>query len=192
MSILPIYTYGTPVLRKKAQPVTAMSDELVKLIIDMHETMQKSQGIGLAANQVGSLQRVIVIDLSGIEELKDFKPMTLLNPEVISQEGALTMEEGCLSIPDVRDDVERAEVIKVKFQDTNLEEVEIEAGGLIARVILHEIDHLNGVLFIDHLSKEKQKLHKDEMKRIQQGEIQAEYPVVTAPDIKAGLAKSTM
>ncbi|MBI5463710.1 MAG: peptide deformylase, partial [Ignavibacteriales bacterium] len=101
MSVLPIYTYGTQVLRKKAQPVTAMSDKLVKLIIDMHETMQHSQGIGLAANQVGSLQRVIVVDLSGIEEMKDFKPMTFLNPEVISQEGAVTMEEGCLSIPDV-------------------------------------------------------------------------------------------
>jgi peptide deformylase len=189
MSVLPIHIYGTSVLRKKALPVKQVTDEIVKLVMDMHETMHASQGIGLAANQVGSLHRVIVVDLSGIEEMKDFKPMTLLNPEIISEEGTWTMEEGCLSIPDVRDDVERAEIIKVKYQDTNLQDVQIEAGGMVARVILHEIDHLNGVLFIDHLPEEKQKLHIDELKRIQRGEMDVAYPIVTAP-VKARLAKS--
>ena len=185
MSVLPIYTYGTDVLRKKAQPVRAVTDEIVKLIMDMHETMHLAGGIGLAANQVGSLHRVIIIDLSEMEEMKDFKPLTLINPEVISYEGLWSMEEGCLSIPDVRDDVERAETIKVKFKDARMNDVELEAGGIFGRVILHEIDHLNGVLFIDHLTAAKKKLHKEKLKLIQHGEMDVAYPIVTATKISA-------
>jgi peptide deformylase len=180
MSVLPIYTYGTDVLRQKARPVKEITDEVVKLIMDMFETMRKANGIGLAANQVGKLHRIIVLDVSDIEELKDVKPLTLINPEVISQEGKWIMEEGCLSIPEVRDEVERAETITVRFKDTNFQDIKADVGGLIARVILHEIDHLNGVLFLDHLSAAKRKLHREKLKSIERGEMEVVYPVVTA------------
>ena len=130
MSVLPIYTYGTSVLRKKAKPVTAVTDEIVKLVMDMFETMHAANGIGLAATQVGSLHRVIVVDISDVEETKGVKPFTLINPELVSEEGAWVVEEGCLSIPNVRDEVERAETLRVRFKDANFKDVELEAGGL--------------------------------------------------------------
>src|ERR1043165_4681254 len=136
MSVLPIYTYGTPVLRKKAKPVSAVTDEIVKLVMDMFETMHAANGIGLAATQVGSLHRVIVIDISSVEGMEEMKPLTLINPELIREEGQWAMEEGCLSIPDVRDEVDRAETIHVRFRDSQFEPVELEANALLARVIL--------------------------------------------------------
>jgi peptide deformylase len=183
MAILPIYTYGTSVLRKKAEPVRHITDDIVKLIVDMFQTMHTANGIGLAANQVGMLHRVIVVDVSEIEEMKDTKPMVLINPEVIEKQGTWVVEEGCLSIPEVRDDVERAEKITVRYKNTNFEDVEIHTAGLLARVLLHEIDHLNGVLFIDHLSSERKKTHAGELKAIQKGEMEATYPVVTAAHV---------
>lgn len=181
MSVLPIHTYGSSVLRAKAKPVERASDEIVKLIVDMFETMHASNGIGLAANQVGSLQRVIVIDVSdAAEDLKDVQPFAMINPQVVSRTGAFTMEEGCLSIPDVRDEVDRDESITVRYKDTNFEDAIMEASGLLARVILHEIDHLNGVLFIDHLTGAKRKAHIEALKRIQRGEIEVSYPVTTS------------
>jgi peptide deformylase len=184
MSILPIYTYGTNVLRKKAQAVHRVNDDIIRLVMDMHETMHRSNGIGLAANQVGILHRVVVVDLSDMEEMEEFKPLTMINPEIVSAEGAWTVEEGCLSIPDVRDDVERAETIRARFKDANFKDVEIEATGLVGRVILHEIDHLDGVLFIDRLPKEKKKLHVEELKQIQRGEMEVLYPVITAAEAR--------
>lgn len=158
----------------------------------MFDTMHAASGIGLAANQVGKLQRVIVVDISDIEEDKEtmdpetkrrFKPhppIALINPELISSEGTWTMEEGCLSIPNVRDQVERDEKITVRYKDTNFRDVQLETDGLLARVILHEIDHLNGVLFVDHLSPQRRRVHREQLKKIQQGEFEVEYPVVTA------------
>ena len=183
MSVLPIYTYGTSVLRKKAKPVAAVTDEIVKLVMDMFETMHAANGIGLAATQVGSLHRVIVVDISDLEETKDVKPFAMINPELVSEDGAWIVEEGCLSIPNVRDEVERAEAIHVRFKDANFKNVELEANGLLGRVILHEIDHLNGVLFIDHLSSEKKKAHTDVLKQIQRAEMEVNYPVVTATTV---------
>ena len=180
MSILPIYTYGASELRKKAKPVTAVTDDIVKSVMDMFDTVHNANGIGLAATQVGSLHRIIVIDISDMEETKDVKSLTLINPEVISEEGSWVMEEGCLSIPDVRDEVERSEKIRVRYKDAKFHDVEMEASGLLGRVILHEIDHLNGVLFIDHLPSAKKKLHNKTLKQIQRGEMEVNYPVVTA------------
>ena len=180
MSVLPIYIYGAKILRQKTQPVRQVNDEIIRLIMDMFDTLRNANGIGLAANQVGSLHRVIVIDLSDLEEMNDFKPLTLINPEVISQDGKWKMEEGCLSIPDVRDEVERAETVKIRYHDTNLRDVELEANGLLGRVILHEIDHLNGVLFLDRLSAAKRKLHREKLKQIERGEIEVSYPIVTS------------
>ncbi len=185
MAVLPIYTYGAPILRKKARSVKQVSDEVVTLIMDMFETMRKASGIGLAATQVGSLDRVAVIDVSEMEEFKGVKPITLINPEVISSVGALTMEEGCLSIPEVRDDVERAETITLSYKDSSLQSCELEASGLLARVILHEIDHLDGILFVDRIAPARRKEHAEELKKIQKGDMVVNYPVVTAVDIAA-------
>lgn len=185
MPVLPIYTYGTSVLRKKAKAVPSVSDDVVRLIMDMFETMHAANGIGLAATQVGSLHRVIVIDISDLEETKEVKPLALINPEVVAGEGTWVVEEGCLSIPGVRDEVERQETIRLRFKDANFKDAELEAGGLLARVILHEIDHLNGVLFIDHLPGPKKKHHAKMLKEIQRGEMEVTYPVVTATTVPA-------
>ncbi|MBI1803090.1 MAG: peptide deformylase [Ignavibacteriae bacterium] len=184
MAVLPIYTYGTSVLRKKAKAVHKIDDEIIKLVMDMFETMRKANGIGLAANQVGSLRRVIVIDISDVEEYKDTKPLVLINPEVFEQEGTWVIEEGCLSIPDVRDEVERAERITVRFKDMNFEEVTLEVSGLLGRVILHEIDHINGILFLDHLSPKMRKAHNEELKKIRRSEMEVSYPVVTSVTVE--------
>jgi peptide deformylase len=180
MSLLPIYTYGAPVLRKRARPVAGSTDEVLALALNMFETMHKAQGIGLAATQVGSLHRVLVVDLSGMEGYEELRPLTVINPEVISEEGRWTMEEGCLSIPDVRDDVERAETIVVRYRDANFKECELTASALLARVLLHEIDHLNGVLFIDHLDEDRLASHAPSLRKIEKGEVEVGYPIVTA------------
>ena len=198
MAVLPIYLIGSEVLRKVAKPVQTLDNSLIKLVYDMTETMQRAHGIGLAANQVGELRGVIVIDLSAVERAEteedveegeedeepqpfgERKTMVLINPEVLEPAGSVEMEEGCLSIPDVRADVARPETIQVKFLDVNMKEVVQEAQGLLARVILHELDHLNGVLFLDHLTKTKRALLKPAVRKIQKGEVDTSYPVISA------------
>jgi peptide deformylase len=200
LSVLPIYIYNQAVLRKKAKPVKSVNEELVKFAKDMLDTMHKANGIGLAANQVGSLQRVIVVDISDVVKEQENSgdidadeiptearaPLVMFNPLVLQEEGKFVMEEGCLSIPDIREEVERAEAIQVKYKDLKMQERELFADGLFARVILHEIDHLNGVLFIDHLGKMKQKLLKGRLNKMRRGEIEVSYPIVieTAEDEK--------
>jgi peptide deformylase len=190
--VLPIYTYGTSVLREKAKPVRNVDEKLIQLVMDMFDTMRAADGIGLAANQVGSLQRVLVIDISEIEESKESgeraleiqpegrRPLVLINPDILSYNGSLRMEEGCLSVPGIRDEVERAQRITVKYKDTNFRDVELKAYGLLARVIMHELDHLNGILFTDLLSPERKKAQKEALKELQRGNVDAGYPVVTA------------
>lgn len=186
MSVLPIYTYGMPVLRKKAKRITAVDDRVRIFVEDMFETMHNAGGIGLAANQVGSLERVIVIDISEMEELQNLppetpgkKPLVLINPEVVHNEGKWIMEEGCLSIPEIRDDVERAEHITVNFKDIEWNDCQLTSSNLLGRVILHEIDHLDGILFTDHISKIKQKLLRGRLNNIRKGECDVPYPIVT-------------
>lgn len=178
MSVLPIYLFGQSVLRKKARPVKPADGTLVKFAADMVETMKQANGIGLAANQVGDLRRMIVVDLSAMEETKDKPPFALVNPEVIVNEGTLTMEEGCLSIPELREEVARPETVRIRFLDLGFAEQEITASGLLARVLLHEIDHLNGVLFIDHLNAVKRKLLRGRLNKISRGEVEVNYPIV--------------
>jgi peptide deformylase len=180
LSVLPIYLDGTPPLRKKAKPVTKIDDATIKLIMDMFETMHTADGIGLAANQVGVLKRIIVIDISCVEEFNDIKPFALINPEVIYEEGKCTMEEGCLSVPDIRAEVERSKIIRIRYKDTNFEDVEIEATDLLARVILHEYDHLNGVLFIDYVPKAKRKEFIEQLEKISNGTVETKYPIVSS------------
>jgi peptide deformylase len=193
LAILPIYTYNQSILRKKAKPVKTVDGGFVKFVEDMFDTMHKANGIGLAANQVGSLQRVIVVDISDVvkerEQSEDTDheeftpearaPIVMVNPVVVLEESELVMEEGCLSIPDIREEVRRAEAIHVKYKDLQMKDKELFADGLFGRVILHEIDHLNGILFIDYLGKVKQKLLKGRLNKIRKGEIEVSYPIVT-------------
>jgi len=144
----------------------------------MFDTMHNANGIGLAANQVGVLQRVIVLDISDMEEGKGTKPMVLINPRVLDTSGEWTLEEGCLSIPEVRDQVKRPEKVKVLYRDGSFNEVVIETTGLLGRVILHEIDHLNGVLFTDYLNSAKRRLHRAKLESIRRGEVEVKYPIV--------------
>ena len=195
MSVLPIYLYGTQVLRKKAHSVEELDDETVKLVYDMFETLRTSNGIGLAATQVGSLKRVIVVDISDVEAEPDGEPspqaegpeakpqkLVMINPTVVSGSGTWSMEEGCLSIPNLHGTVERAEEITVRYRDGNYRTQELTAGGLLARVILHEIDHLDGVLFIDRMEKTERALLRSQLNDIKSGNVETSYPVVTASE----------
>jgi peptide deformylase len=148
VSVLDIRVLGDPVLRQDTKPVAAVTDELRALIDDMFETMRMAKGIGLAAPQVGRTERIAVVDVaeSGVG------PLALVNPEIVSREGSAKGEEGCLSIPDIYDDVERATKVVVRALDRDGKMIEIEGVDLLARCMQHEIDHLHGKLFIDHLS----------------------------------------
>ena len=162
--------YGDAVLRKKAEPVAEITDSERQLAGEMLMTLAATgNGIGLAATQVGVLKRLIIIDI-GEEDDETYEPLVLFNPEILSTEGEIVAEEGCLSIPDVTADVKRPERIVVKGVDIQNEPAHIEADGLLARVLLHEIDHLNGVLFIDRISGLKRRLLIEELQRIQQAE----------------------
>jgi len=180
VAILPIYLFDHPVLRKKAKPVRELDDELRRQAADMMETMHLASGIGLAANQVGSLQRIIVVDVSGIDDAPGATPLVMVNPEILSEEGRWVMEEGCLSIPDIREEVERAERIRVRFRDIDFRVQELDTEALQARVILHEIDHLNGVLFFDRIGSVRRKLLRGRLNKVARGECETAYPVVLA------------
>lgn len=157
MAILPILHFPDPRLRKKALPVKKVDGEVRKLIDDMLETMYEAPGIGLAAIQVDVLKRVIVIDISEDRS----SPVCLINPEIIARQGEEVMEEGCLSVPGVYEEVERCNWIKVKGLDRKGEPVEMETDGLLAICIQHEIDHLDGKLFVDYLSEiKRQRIRK--------------------------------
>ncbi|MDI6779299.1 MAG: peptide deformylase [Bacteroidota bacterium] len=180
MSVLPIYLDGTEPLRKKGKFVSKIDDATIRFVMDMFETMHSADGIGLAANQVGVLKRIIVVDISCLEDFKDVKPLALINPEVIYKEGKCTMEEGCLSVPEVRAEIVRPKTIKVRYKDTNFQDQELEANDILARVILHEIDHLNGVLFIDYVPKSKKKEFIDQLEKIQNGVVETKYPIISS------------
>jgi peptide deformylase len=149
VAVLPIRKYGDDVLRRPALPVETIDEPLQKLIDDMVDTMYAAPGVGLAANQVGVSKRLMVIDLSvgkRPEELHVF-----INPEIVESIGEVTEEEGCLSIPDFVEIVTRPEKVRVKYLDRNGEARELWGDGLMARALCHEIDHLNGTLFVDYL-----------------------------------------
>jgi peptide deformylase len=165
------------ILRKKTSPVEKTDAKLVTLIENMFYTMDNSYGIGLAAPQVNKSISVAVIDISGLEEHKKVKPMVLINPEILETHGEIILEEGCLSIPDIRAEVSRPSEIYLKYSDFDLNEIKVELKGFIARVTLHEIDHLNGKLFIDYISDEKKKEIKKLLAKIKKGKIFSDYPL---------------
>ena len=164
MSVLPIYTYGDPVLRREAKPVERINHELRTLLRDMAETMVYGKGIGLAAPQVGESLSLMVLDLSLGEEPD--KTIALINPRILGKEGEQSGEEGCLSIPDIRGDVTRATQIGVHFHDIEGRERELECQDLLARVILHEVDHLQGRLFVDRLSPLKRRMLQGKLRKL--------------------------
>jgi peptide deformylase len=161
---LEIYRFPDPILRTKAKPVENIDGKLQKFIDDMTETMYKAPGIGLAAVQVGEPISLVVYDVSQAEEEHSIN--VIMNPEIISKEGTITYEEACLSVFDYSADVKRANKIVVKAIDREGNPIEIEAEGLHAVCLQHEIDHLNGVLFIDHISTIKRSLYKKRLKKI--------------------------
>lgn len=165
MAILNILKYPDPVLKRKAEPVEQVTDEIRRLIDDMAETMYEAPGVGLAAPQVGMSVRVIVIDASSKEEEKR-ELISLINPEIVEQSGEVVWEEGCLSVPDYTADVKRAERVVVKGLDRNGKEQVIAGEGLLSIVFQHEIDHLNGVLFIDRLGLIKRDLIRRKLKKL--------------------------
>ena len=162
--------YGDPVLRKRAEPVAEITEAERQLAEQMLETLYATgNGIGLAATQVGVLKRLIIVDI-GEEDDEEYEPLVLFNPELLSSDGEIVAEEGCLSIPDVTADVKRPESIVVEGVNLQREAIRIETDGLLARVLQHEIDHLNGVLFIDRISGLKRRLLSEELTKIQQTE----------------------
>jgi peptide deformylase len=154
MAILPIITLPDPLLRKASAPIERIDDELRKLADDMLETMYDAPGVGLAAVQIGVPRRMIVLDTAKDEEPP--KPLVLINPEIVTLGPELRMhEEGCLSIPDVRIEIDRPSTVTVRFLDRDGKPQELAAEGLLATAIQHEVDHLNGKLIIDFLSRLK-------------------------------------
>jgi peptide deformylase len=184
--ILPIVAYGDPVLRKKAEPITKDYPKLDALLDNMKETMYGAYGVGLAAPQIGLAIRLFLVDTSPFAEeeafteeeqkaLKNFK-RTFINAEILEEEGdEWAFNEGCLSIPDVREDVFRHSKIKIRYQDENFETHTEEFDGLIARVIQHEYDHIDGILFTDKLSTLKKRLIKGKLSNISKGKIKVDY-----------------
>ena len=150
MALLEILQAPHPLLKAKAKPVDGIDEEVRRLIADMFETMYKAPGIGLAAPQVGVSKRIVVMDVADGEERR---PMVLINPEILwrSSERA-TAEEGCLSLPGQFADVTRPVAVRVRFRNEQGEEIELPAEGLLARCVQHELDHLDGILFVDHLT----------------------------------------
>jgi peptide deformylase len=191
--VLPIYAYGQPVLRDRAEEIDADSPELQALIDDMIETMHAASGVGLAAPQIGRALRLFVADLTPYaDELAEENggavpvyatgPLVLINPEVVldDESDEVDVEEGCLSIPDLRESVWRPDRLRVRFLDRHFVPQELDAEGQLSRVIQHEFDHLNGVLYIDHLSPLRRRLLQRRLKAIARGEVEAEYPLAFA------------
>jgi len=183
--ILPVFGYGHPVLKKRATSIDESYPELEKLISDMYETMYHASGVGLAAPQIGKSIRLFIIDTSPFDS-EDFQSnsgfetasvkKTFINPEIVDELGELkSFEEGCLSIPNVRENINRKSEIKIKYFDENFILHQEVFSGIVARVIQHEYDHVEGVLFTDKVSPLKKKLIKGKLNSIMTGKVSADY-----------------
>lgn len=172
MAIREILKHPHPTLRKKSKVVTEFDEKLKQLVADMADTMYDAPGAGLAAPQIGVLQRVVIMDVTSKEEENQL--IVLVNPEILNGEGSQVDEEGCLSVVDYTAKVKRFEKIHVRTQNMEGKESEFEAEGWFARVIQHELDHIDGVLFIDHLSGLKRALYKKQRKKQLREEKQLE------------------
>ncbi len=181
--ILPIYTYGQPVLRKVAEDITPDYPNINELIENMFETMERAEGVGLAAPQIGLPIRVVVIDLDvfadDMPEFKDFHK-AYINPHIIEKEGEeVSMEEGCLSLPGIHESVKRNDRIHVKYMDRDFKEHDEWVEGYLARVMQHEFDHLDGKMFIDHISPLRKQMIKGKLNALLKGKARCSYKVKT-------------
>lgn len=184
--VLPVYLYGHPVLRKTTEPIKENSDELQKLIADMWETMYHSDGVGLAAPQIGKSISMVVIDGSPVAEVfpecKDSK-MVIINPEleVMEDTEPITRDEGCLSLPGLSEPVKRYEHIRLKWLDENFAGHEQEFSGFISRIIQHECDHLEGIVYMDRVSPIRKQLCRGKLMGIVKGKVNCDYRTKAAP-----------
>lgn len=170
MAKLEILSVPNPVLREVAKPVERVDERVREILSDMAETMYDAPGVGLAAPQVGILERLIVVDIGDRDEGIPGRLYKLVNPEIVESSGSLEFEEGCLSIPGIREKVTRPEKVKVRALDEKGDPTEIEAEGILSICLQHEIDHLNGVLFIDRLSRVRRELIKAKLNRLMREE----------------------
>lgn len=161
-----ILIWPDPRLTQKARPVARIDDEIRQLVEDMFETMYAAEGVGLAANQIGVMQRVVVLDTSSDEDGPP--PFALINPEILSSEGNIHFREGCLSVPGEAEEVLRSAKVRVRYLDLDGETQELEATGLTAVAIQHECDHLDGIVFVDRISSLKRERIRKRMKRVKQ------------------------
>jgi peptide deformylase len=173
VSVRPVRIYGDPVLRQRAKEVGEFDESLGRLVEDMRETMTAYNGVGLAANQVGVLQRVLVVDVP-LEDAPRVR-LALVNPTIESRSGSQPSEEGCLSIPGIIGEVTRAERVRVRALDEKGAPVTVEAEGYVARALQHEVDHLDGVLFVDRLGVLKKQFLRRDLEALARGELPEDY-----------------
>lgn len=182
---LPVYLYGHPVLRKISKNVSPDYQDLKKLIADMYETMYTSEGVGLAAPQIGRNDRIVVIDASPVADSFPEcagRKLTLINPEIeLLGDDTETRFEGCLSLPGLSEKVKRVEHIRLKWVDDDFRPHEEEISGFLARIVQHECDHLEGKMYIDHISPIRKQLIKGKLSDIANARIRCDYPVRYAP-----------
>ncbi len=180
--VLPVYVYGMSVLRKIAQEIDEDYEGLNQLIEDMFETMQASDGVGLAAPQIGKSIRLFLVDASSMEEeepdIQSFKKV-FINPYIVDEQGdKWSFTEGCLSIPNIREDVSRLSKLRIEYYDLDWEFHEEEYDGIKARIIQHEYDHLNGKLFVDLINPLRRKLLAPRLKAISKGNVDIDYKII--------------
>ena len=175
MAVLPVRIYGDPVLRRRAAEVKSFDDSLRRLIADLRETMHAYHGVGLAATQVGVLERVLVVDVPLGDEGVARASHALVNPVIVARASSQSVEEGCLSIPGIFEEVTRALEIRVRYQDEEGRSATLEAEDYLARAIQHEVDHLDGVLFVDRLSPLKRQFLRRSLDALARGELPEDY-----------------
>lgn len=185
---LPVYLYGHPVLRKVSEEITPDYPELKQLLDNMYATMYASEGVGLAAPQIGRNDRIVVIDADPVAETFPecaCRKLTLINPEIEILDGdPVSRGEGCLSLPGLSENVSRIEHIRLRWVDENFESHEEEISGFLARIVQHECDHLEGKLYIDHVSLIRKQLIRGKLNNIIEGKVRCDYPVRYAPKKK--------
>lgn len=186
--VLPVYLYGHPVLRKVSAEVKPDYEGLQQLVENMYETMYASEGVGLAAPQIGRNDRIVVIDADPVKETFpecEGRKLTLINPEIEVLDGEkVTRSEGCLSLPGLSENVNRVENIRLRWVDENFQPHEEVIGGFLARIVQHECDHLEGHLYIDHVSPIRKQLIRTKLNNIIAGKTRCDYPVRYAPKKK--------
>jgi peptide deformylase len=168
MAVLEILKYPHPLLKKRSQEIEKIDKNIRQLIQDMTETMYDANGVGLAACQVGVNKRIIVLDVSPMDPERDL--FAMINPEIVAAEEEIDHEEGCLSVPDCQETIQRKQKVRVKGMSPEGNEIELEAQGILAIALQHEVDHLNGVLILDKMSRLKREIYRNKLKKKKQKE----------------------